>query len=389
MIVIYGASGTTGELVARELVGRGLEVVLAGRDRARLARLAENLSGLEIRPAQVHDTAEMAAAVRGARVVVSCAGPFLLVGGPVLRAAIDAGAHYLDISGEQAFLRDAYEQCDSRARRAGISAVPGFGWEVAIGDWAASRAAVLARARAASDVDVDADPAVEPLDEIAIGYALSRVRASPGTWQSVVGALSAPACVWNEDRWEPATPLSRTRRLSYPPPFGEREGLLWPSGEVVTVPRHVAARRVESYMTVGDGRLPGLGAAARLAGLLGPLLSVAAASPLGALARARAGAAPPPDEDARRHIEFALVAEAALRFRRARVSVGGTDPYALSARIAALGVERLLAGGRGRSNDSPAEAPPPAGVLAPSQLADPEASLATLVGEGLLSYAEH
>jgi len=374
MILIYGATGTTGALVARELVGRGHEVVLSGRDRSRLAQVARELSGLEIRPAHVHDASALAAAVRGASLVIACAGPFLLVGEPVLRAAIDAGAHYLDMSGEQAFLRDAYEMCDSPARRAGVTAVPGFAWEVAVGDWAASRAGALARDQAAADVGAEEDDGL--LDEVIVGYALSHVRTSPGTRQSLLAALSRPTSVWREDRWEQAAPLSRVRRLAFPPPFGERDALLWPGGEVITVPRHAPARRVETYMTVGDGAPP-LRAAARLAGLFGPLIALAAASPLGALARAQAGAAAAPDQAARQHIEFAVVAEAALRFRRARVSVGGTDPYAVSARIAALGALRLLS--------SPA---PPPGVIAPSQLADPEGSLATLVGEGWLSLSE-
>jgi len=370
MIVIYGATGTTGALVARELVGRGFEVVLSGRDRHRLTRLARELSGLEIRPAQVHDAAEMAAAVRGARVVVACAGPFMQVGEPALRAAIDAGAHYLDMSGEQSFLRDAYERFDSPARQAGVVAAPGFAWEVAVGDWAASRAAALCRAQAEDEVDA--------VDELMIAYALSHVSASAGTRQSLIGALSQPASVWREDRWERVAPLSRTRTIAFPAPFGPLEAFLWPSGEVITTPRHAPARVVEAYLTWAEGAAP-LRAAARLAGLIGPLLSAAAASPLGALARAHAGGAAPPDEAARRHIEFAVIAEATLHFRRTRVAVSGTDPYGLSARIAALGVERLLGGG----------ALPPAGVIAPSQLTDPEGSLSALVGEGLLSVAEH
>ncbi len=287
MIVIYGATGTTGALVARELVGRGFEVVLSGRDRHRLNRLAKDLSGLEVRPAQVHDSVEMAAAVRGARVVVACAGPFLQVGEPVLRAAIDAGAHYLDMSGEQAFLRDAYERFDSPARRAGVVAAPGFAWEVAVGDWAASRAAALCRAQA------DDAEAGDTIDELMIAYVLSHVSATAGTRQSLIGALSQPTSVWREDRWERVAPLSRTRRVAFPAPFGELEAFLWPSGEVITTPRHAPARVVEAYLTWAEGAGP-LRAAARLAGLIGPLLSAAAASPhrgAGARARRRPGAA--------------------------------------------------------------------------------------------------
>ena len=203
MIVIYGATGTTGALVARELHRRGFEVVLSGRDRSRLSRLASQLSGPEIRPAQVHDGAELAAAVRGARLVVACAGPFLQIGEPVLRAAIEAGAHYLDLCGEQAFLRQAYEQQDSRARRAGVVAVPGFAWEIALGDWAASRAADLALGQAGSDLGAgEAEAPDQTLDEIVVGYLLSHIRASAGTQKSLIAALSGPTCVWSEDRWE-------------------------------------------------------------------------------------------------------------------------------------------------------------------------------------------
>lgn len=370
MILVYGATGTTGSLVARRLVEQGHEVVLSGRDPYRLARLGQELRGPPTRPARVHVARELDRAVRGARAVISCAGPFLVLGDPVIRAAIDAGAHYIDVSGEQAFLRDVHERHDSRARRAGVTAVPGFAWEVAVGDWAARRAAALARQLAGASED-------EPVDEIAVGYALSRVRTTPGTRQSLLAALSRPTSVWREDRWDTAAPLSRTRTIAFPPPFGPREALLWPSGEVITLPRHVATRRVDTYLAVGED-LPGMAVAARLAGVLGPLVSLAAASPLGAFARAQAGAAPSPDEEARRRIEFAVVAEASLRFHRARVSLSGRDPYAISARIAALGALRLLAPDQ-----------PPAGVLAPSELADAEASLATLVAEGWLTAAEN
>ena len=370
MIVVYGATGTTGSLVARQLVEGGHEVVLSGRDPYRLGRLGEELRGPATRPARIHVARELDDAVRGARAVISCAGPFLVLGEPVLRAAIEAGAHYMDVSGEQAFVRDVHERHDSRARRAGVTAVPGFAWEVAVGDWAASRAAAHARELAGAGDD-------EPVDEIAVGYALSRVRTTPGTRQSLLGALSRPASVWRDDRWDTVAPLSRTRSITFPPPFGPREALLWPSGEVITLPRHTAARRIDTYLAVAED-LPGVAVAARLAGLLGPLVALAAASPLGAFARAQAGAAPPPDEEERHRIEFAVVAEASLRFHRARVSLTGRDPYAVSARIAALGAHHLLA-----------PDPPPAGVLAPSELADPEASLATLVAEGWLTAAEN
>ena len=370
MIVVYGATGTTGTLVAEELHRRGFDLVLAGRDRGRLAGLAEKLDGLPIRLAPVHDADGLAAAVEGATVVVSCAGPFLVVGEPVLRAAIAAGAHYLDVTGEQAFMREAYERYDSRARKAGVTAVPGFAFEVALGDWAAARAAALVRTAAKAGED-------EPIDEVSVGYAIARFRPSAAAVQSAIGTLARPGVGWQADRGEPAAPGSRARTFAFPPPFGTREAVRFPSGEVVTVPRHVAARRVETYLAWGDGS-PVARVAARAAGLVGPLLPLLAASPLGALVRARAGGAPPPDAAERSASRFAIVAEASHRFHRSRVSLSGSDLYGVSVSIVAEGVSHLMG----------AAARPSSGVLAPSQLMDPAEALAQLVGEGHIAMEE-
>jgi short subunit dehydrogenase-like uncharacterized protein len=369
MIVVYGASGTTGTLVAEELYRRGFEIVLAGRDRVRLAGLAETLGGVEIRQAAVHDQAALEAALTGAKVVVSCAGPFLIVGEPILRAAIAVGAHYLDTCGEQAFLREAHERCDARARRAGVAAVSGFAFEVALGDWAAGRAAARVRALDGGDPE-------EPIDAVTIGYAISHFRPSAGTVQSAVTSLARPGLIWHQDRWEPAAAGSRSRRITFPAPFGERDAVLFPSGEVVTVPRHVDCRRVETYLAWGDGSSIAR-TLARAAGLVGPFLPLLASSPLGALARSRAAAARPPDLAERTGSRFAVVAEAAHRFHRARVSLSGSDLYGISAEIVAEGVAHLMAA-----------APAMTGVLAPSELMDGEQALAELVGAGRIALEE-
>src|SRR5213075_1486065 len=103
----------------------------------------------------------LAAAFRDVRVVIGCAGPFGACGEPVLAAALAAGAHYLDVAGEQAFLREMYERHDSEARRAGLCVVPGMGLEVAPGD--------LAAAEAASALEPSDD---DPLDEVSVSYLL-------------------------------------------------------------------------------------------------------------------------------------------------------------------------------------------------------------------------
>ncbi|HUS65456.1 MAG TPA: saccharopine dehydrogenase NADP-binding domain-containing protein, partial [Kofleriaceae bacterium] len=229
MIVVYGATGMTGTLIAEALVARGMGVTIAGRDRGRLDALAARLEPTPaVRVANVHEPAALADAFAGARAVVSCAGPFLQVGEPVLRAALDAGAHYLDTTGEQAFMREMLERYDSRAHKAGLAAVPGFAFEVALGDWAASEAARRVRAESG------AEPADE-VDEVAIGYAVRGFAPTAGTLESAISAMARPCSVWREDRWEPVAPGSRARSFRFAGAFGDQEALLFPSGEVVTV----------------------------------------------------------------------------------------------------------------------------------------------------------
>src|SRR5258708_22572473 len=124
MIVLYGATGFTGSLPAAELVRRRLEVVLGGRSRQRLEHLAEELGGLPVRVAAVDDATALRAMLEGCAVVINCAGPFTGMGEPVVRAAVEAGVHYVDSCGEQGVMQRVFESWGEPARRAGVAVGP-------------------------------------------------------------------------------------------------------------------------------------------------------------------------------------------------------------------------------------------------------------------------
>jgi short subunit dehydrogenase-like uncharacterized protein len=349
MIAIYGATGTTGRKVAAALVAGGHEVRLCGRDDRRLAEAADALGGVPVRAASVHDAGALAAALDGAAVVVSCAGPFLKVGEPVLAAALAAGAHYLDTTGEQAFVRLAYEQYDAVARRVGVVAVPSCAFEVALGDWAAALTAA-------------ALPGDLPLDELVIGYALHQLKPTAGTRSSALASLAEPGVVWDEDRWVEIAPAVHGRSFAFPEPFGARDTRSFPSGEVVTVPRHVAVRRVETFVSLGDSPLVRAGTV--LATLAAPLLPALLASPLGGLLRAQVAAMRQPAAAEREATRFAVVAEAVRSFQRARLAIAGADVYGVTAHVVAAAAGALLAGAIERPGVlAPAEAFPAARFL--------------------------
>jgi short subunit dehydrogenase-like uncharacterized protein len=124
--LIYGANGYTGELIAREAVRRGHRPILAGRDAAKIEPLAREL-GCEARvfPLDAID-------LRGVALVLHCAGPFVRTSAPMVDACIAAGAHYLDITGEI----DVFEAI--LQRKAGVTLLPGAGFDVVPTDCLAS-----------------------------------------------------------------------------------------------------------------------------------------------------------------------------------------------------------------------------------------------------------
>ncbi|GAB2464495.1 short subunit dehydrogenase-like uncharacterized protein [Conyzicola lurida] len=138
-VLIYGATGYTGQLVAREAVRRGLPTIVAGRDAAKVARLADEL-GVDGRAFDLADSEATREGLRGITVVLNAAGPFAITAAPLLAAALELGVHYLDTTAELgAFLHS--EAADAAAITAGAMVMSGTGWDVVPSDTLAARTA--------------------------------------------------------------------------------------------------------------------------------------------------------------------------------------------------------------------------------------------------------
>jgi short subunit dehydrogenase-like uncharacterized protein len=185
-IVLYGATGYTGALTAQALVANGAHPVLAGRDQGRLSALAARLAraGDGTEPETAVAAAEAPGALRdligAGDVLVSTAGPFMKVGRPVLAAAVDAGAVYLDSTGEPPFIRAVFEEFGPRAERTGAVLLTAFGYDYVPGNLTGALA-LQAAGPAATRVQV--------------GYFVRgdlRRGSSAGTRASMVGMLLEP-----------------------------------------------------------------------------------------------------------------------------------------------------------------------------------------------------
>ncbi len=127
-ILVYGATGYSGGLVARALCEHGTRPILGGRDPGRTEAVATAL-GLAHRVARMEDPATVAAALDGVAVVVNAAGPFSHTAETVVRACLDRGVHYLDLCGEVP-VHQRLASLHAAARMRGIMIMPGVGFDV-------------------------------------------------------------------------------------------------------------------------------------------------------------------------------------------------------------------------------------------------------------------
>ena len=192
-IVLFGAAGYTGRLTAEAMVRAGLAPVLAGRHHDAVARLADRLAPLSpsrdaeprIAVADVADPSSVRDLLESpSDVLVSTVGPFLELGAPAVEAAIDAGAAYLDSTGEPPFIRRVFDEWGPRAEDTGARLMTAFGYDYVPGNLAGALA--LRRCR---EIDL-------PAARVDVGYFIDgKFAISSGTRASAAGVESSPVTV--------------------------------------------------------------------------------------------------------------------------------------------------------------------------------------------------
>jgi short subunit dehydrogenase-like uncharacterized protein len=318
--MIYGATGSTGQLLASRSLARGLSPLLAGRDEARLRRLAVPLD-FEYRAARLDDPAALARLLRGVRVVLNAAGPFVATAGPLVAACLAAGTHYLDVTGEPAVFA-ALQRRDGVARRRGVMLLPGAGFVVVASDCLAAHVARRLPAAVGLRLGISL-----PASYAGRGSLRTVIRhLSPGVRVRRGGRLAVP-------RWSP---------LEHGFDYGwgdDRTSLAVDWADAVTAFHTTGIPDIAVYLDLLPVEKAALLASRLLAGCL--------RSPLGqALLRAEIEALPEiPAPDERRRAGCAVVAEAEDRAgRRVRSRLHTPDQHTFTAAAALTLVERVLAG---------------------------------------------
>lgn len=329
-LVVYGANGYTGTLVAERAAERGLPLVVAGRRADEIAALATRLK-VEQRLFGLEDPAAVDRGITGATVMLNCAGPFSRTALPLATACLRAGIHYLDVTGEIGVFA-ALWKLDEQARAAGVMLLPGAGFDVVPTDCLAAH--LKTRMPAATRLRL----AFKSSGRLSRGTTLTTIE---GAGQG--GAIRKDGVIVRVPAGHRTIDVDFGR--------GPRKAIAIPWGDVFTAYVTTGIPNVEVYVAAPTSTRIGL----RLTNLFGPLL---ATGPVQRLLKARvhAGAAGPSDAE-RRTARTLLWGEATDTGGNTAVTRMQTpDGYELTRLTAVALAERALAGGVPAGFQTPAGA---------------------------------
>lgn len=146
-IILFGATGFTGQLIAQYLSlhanAENIRWAVAGRNHEKLKQLelpkGGSTPGMII--ADVEDLESLRKMATQTAVLMNAAGPFNWYGRQVVEVCIEAGTHYLDITGEPSFVADIYNNLNENAVKNGVCVVNCCGFDSIPADYAAWLAA--------------------------------------------------------------------------------------------------------------------------------------------------------------------------------------------------------------------------------------------------------
>lgn len=316
--LIYGAYGYTGELIARRAAATGLEPTLAGRDRAKLAALADEL-GLPREAFPLDDRAALDAALADHPLVLHCAGPFAKTARPMMEACLRTGTYYLDITGEIEVFEMLAAQ-DARALEAEVMLLPGVGFDVVPTDGLAAH--LKERLPQAAYL------------ELAI---FGRGSVSRGTARTAIENMGGGGAIRREGQITKVPAAWRTRTVDFG--RGPTKVVSIPWGDVATAYHTTDIPNIITYAKLPDAAVSAMTASRYLGGLLstGPVQRVAKTL----IDRQPAGPSRQQREEGASFVWGRAMTEAG---EHATSRLRGPETYTLTAQTALAAAERVLGG---------------------------------------------
>ncbi|VEG89935.1 saccharopine dehydrogenase family protein [Legionella spiritensis] len=229
--MIYGANGYTGELIAREAKVQGLNPILAGRHEHDIKAMADEL-GFQSLIFDLTDQNNIKKQLAEVSLILNCAGPFSSTSVPMINACLQAGVHYIDITGEIAVFEYANSQ-HPRAEAANVVLCPGVGFDVIPTD---CLAAALKEA-------------LPDANQLTLGFD-SDSGLSPGTAKTAVEGLALGGRVRLNGKITKVPLAWKTRNIDFG--HGEKLAVTIPWGDVSTAYYTTGIPNIEVYIPMSQ-----------------------------------------------------------------------------------------------------------------------------------------
>lgn len=140
-IVVFGASGFTGQFVVEEVArvapSQGLTWAVSGRSMEKIqkvlskasTRTGDDLESIPIIMADTSNDESLLEMAKQAKLVLNCVGPYRFYGEQVVKACVEGGAHHLDISGEPAYIEKMQLKYNGAAQKSGVFVISACGFD--------------------------------------------------------------------------------------------------------------------------------------------------------------------------------------------------------------------------------------------------------------------
>jgi len=313
-ILLLGAYGYTGRLIAQKLSKQKISFTAAGRD---LEKLEVLKSTLKLKgPLLKVDTLKaetIEQALDTHDLIINTVGPFSQFSREVIRLAAHKGKIYLDITGEQAFVMESYEALNAVAQQNGATLICSCSFESALADFGAAQIC-------SSD---------QKYHEISSFYEIKATLPSPGTRLTMQIAPSQKTYIYENNVMVEKSPMAAVASI-------EEEGSVLnayfiPYPEVFFFAKEYQVQNCGTYFVMSDLQ------ASFLKKGLPQKVNISEV-----IEKQKTSSYTGPDETARSKQAFKIWIKAVSANQTKTIKMTGYDPYGITAQIIVESVKALM-----------------------------------------------
>jgi short subunit dehydrogenase-like uncharacterized protein len=348
-ILLLGATGYTGRLVAQELIKQNISFTFSGQNPEKLQLLAEQWQQPFLKMDLLSDE-DLGQIPSETEYILNCAGPFNLFAIKLLEKIGQRKIKYLDVSGEESFVFNSYRMVDEQPIHSTLIHACAF-------------ESFIADALAAS-----LNLGKEPLEDLSSFYHFSSHRVSPGTRLSMALVRNFQTFIFENEKWLPKNSGEKVIDIQFRNLTPEiNKAVFAPYPEIIFFARNYQTKNAGSYLLMNEDHVSALTMSPRTAQPLEHILT-----------KHRAVVREGPNAEERRKGHFLVGVRAKKQDgSEKRATLRGTDSYQITASIAVETLKQLIL-----------RKETPSGIFAPSELADSMAILRSLTDDFELQFAE-